>query len=357
MRQILRSERVKLPRVHRVWKGGTLHKYHRVTRVKLPVDVPEDHPAFVAAWTAEEARRPAPRESGTGTITAAWRAFKTTARWRNLGTVYRATMTRHAEAALVQYGEAPIADLRAAHITADLAKLDPHPANARLKMWRLLCGYAKASGLSRVNATDGIRKQRGKPAQKRAPWDAAEVAKYRATWAVGTPQWKCFELLYWTGARTNDAVRLSRSMVDAGGFLVFRQSKTGHEALVPWTSALPDWAAHMEADREALHQSLDGRGFTFLEVGGRCRSAKGLSNLISAAAEKAGITGKTAHGLRATRLTLIAEAGGSAHAIMSWGGHRTLSEAEQYTREADRRRVLSGTERKPNPVNLSVNQK
>jgi len=37
-------------------------------------------------------------------------------------------------------------------------------------------------------------------------------------------------------------------MVDRGGVLAFRQSKTGDMAFVPWTCAPPACAADMEAD-------------------------------------------------------------------------------------------------------------
>jgi integrase/recombinase XerD len=357
MRRNLRAERVKLPRVHRMVKGGVLYKWHRVTRAKLPSDIPEDHPDFIAAWTAEEGRKPAPKRSA-GSILSTWQAFKATSHFRGMSNAYRAAMIRHAEAAMEAYGAAAVADLRDRHIRADLEKLEPHAAVARLKMWRLLCTYAKHRGLAPVVATDGIKKARTPAAQNRAPWTMDEIEAYRESFPIGSPQRLCFELLYWTGARTNDAVRLTRSMVGDDGLLVFRQSKTRHEAIVPWTSALPSWAVHMEPDRSILRQCIEAcTGFTFLETQGRARSFKGLSNTISRSAATAGIIGKSAHGLRATRLTMIAESGGSAHAIMTWGGHKTLTEAEQYTRKADRRKVLLGTEHKPNPVNLSVNQK
>ena len=44
------------------------------------------------------------------------------------------------------------------------------------------------------------------------------------------------------------------------------------------------------------------------------------------------------HGLRKTLGRLLADAGCSAHDIMAALGHKTLAEAERYTREADRRR-------------------
>jgi integrase len=44
------------------------------------------------------------------------------------------------------------------------------------------------------------------------------------------------------------------------------------------------------------------------------------------------------HGLRKTLGRLLADAGATAHDIMAALGHTTLTEAERYTREADRRR-------------------
>ena len=57
---------------------------------------------------------------------------------------------------------------------------------------------------------------------------------------------------------------------------------------------------------------------------------------------------------RKFRLTAIAESGGTAHAIMSWGGHATLSEAEHYTRSANRRALVMGVEQEQNAVNVST---
>ena len=71
--------------------------------------------------------------------------------------------------------------------------------------------------------------------------------------------------------------------------------------------------------------------------------------LISAAAA----TARTAHGLRKSRLTAIAEAGGSAHAIKAWGGHATLAEAAHYTASADAKRLLIGTGQEQNSVSLA----
>jgi enterobacteria phage integrase len=47
------------------------------------------------------------------------------------------------------------------------------------------------------------------------------------------------------------------------------------------------------------------------------------------------------HGLRKAAGRRLAEAGCSAHEIMAVLGHKTLSEAERYTREADQARLAT----------------
>jgi integrase len=47
------------------------------------------------------------------------------------------------------------------------------------------------------------------------------------------------------------------------------------------------------------------------------------------------------HGLRKAAGRRLAEAGCTAHEIMAVLGHKTLSEAERYTREADQARLAS----------------
>ena len=82
---------------------------------------------------------------------------------------------------------------------------------------------------------------------------------------------------------------------------------------------------------------------TFLTtIAGSARSVKAMGMWFSGAAKAAGVIGKTAHGLRKSRATLLAEAGATEHQIAAWTGHESLSEVRRYTRKADKRRILSG---------------
>lgn len=332
---------VRLKNVQRIKKGGRVYKYHRRTRAPLPGDIPEDHPDFLEAWAREERGGTKPVVSAHGTLGAACEALLASARYLGLSPDYRRAVRSHVEAIRAGYGAAPLARLEAHHIEVDLAKLPPHPANARLKAWRLVCGNAKDIGLTRSNASIGIGKKATPKSDGHPDWTPDEIATFRAHWPIGSTQRRAFELVCWTGARTIDAVKLSPSMVGRDGLLVYRQNKTANPAHIPWTCPLPAWAPWDDERREAM-AALSGNGFTFLEtLDGKVRSHKGLSNLIRDAAKAAGIP-KSAHGLRKSRLIRIAEAGGSAHAIMAWGGHVTLSEAQDYCRRADLRRVVMG---------------
>lgn len=352
MRPPFRAEAVKLPRVQRIRKGDRVLCYHRPTGIRLP-DLPETHPDFVAAWAKAEATRPdhAPALPG-GTIGMIIRKLRASKRWKGLAASYRSSLRFHMDRILTDHGTLPVKGLRRKHIEADLGALDPNPANASLKCWRLIFAQAKTDGLIDSDPSHEIRKAQTKSLGHTA-WDQAEVEAFREYWKPGTRQRAAFELLAWTGARVSDAAKMSRAHIGADGLLTFRQQKTGGLAHVPWTSPLTAWAAKWEAERTLAREAvMMTAGFTLLETRqGMGRTVKGLSNLISAAAVKAGVTGRTAHGLRKYRLSAIAEAGGSAHAIMAWGGHASLSEAEAYTRAASLKAVVTGEEQERNEVN------
>ncbi|WP_411839260.1 tyrosine-type recombinase/integrase [Paracoccus sp. ME4] len=180
-------------------------------------------------------------------------------------------------------------------------------------------------------------------------WDSDEIATFRARWPVGTPARAACELPYWTAARTNDAVMIGPGNIGPDGILTFLQSKTGGRAYVPWPNPLPEFAEGCADEREAVKAASTGTGQTFLAVASRPRSVKGLGNLIADYARAAGIKDRSAHGLRKALLTAIAEAGGTSHAIMAWGGHSSLSEVEHYTKAVQVRRHV-GRERGRNVV-------
>lgn len=125
---------MKQPRVHRMTKGGTIYKWHRITRAPLPTDIPEDHSDFIAAWNAEEAKKAPDRSRATkGTIGAAWEGLKATAAFRGYSAAYRAMVVRHGDAIATLYGAGPW-ETRVPIITIGVAT----KSRSARTLWRIL---------------------------------------------------------------------------------------------------------------------------------------------------------------------------------------------------------------------------
>lgn len=351
---------VQLKGVRRQRRGDRVVKYHRATGIRLP-DLPETHPDFVAAWVAAEAgskdpltkaNRAAPVAAGS--LSASIRIEQACRDWKSLSTVYRNAMKREFDAMTAAYGTAPTKAIKPKHIEADLARFSDGKANTRLKAWRRVMAGAKRRGEIESDPSIQVRRRNVKTEGFPA-WTAAEIDAYRQRWPVGTTARAAFELVFWTAARTIDAVTLGPRNIDHDGILVYRQSKVGKPAHVPWNCALPTFARGWSGELRQVKDALGATsgGFTFLEANGKVRSVKGLGNLIAESARTAGIS-KSAHGLRKSRLTAIAESGGTAHAIMAWGGHQTLQEAERYTRAAQLKKLVMGDEQTENGVSQAI---
>lgn len=361
MRRAISGGTVTLPNIQIQRRNGKEYVYHRKTRKRLP-DLPFSDPEFLKVYLQEESATAKPRvRARAGTIAAVVEAFKASDLLLSKSPDYQRPIRSHCEAISEEYGKGKFSDLRPAHIQSDIDLLEPNPANARRKAWRLLCKFAKQSGIVSIDPSNGVEGKTPPKTDGHVPWEPELIEAYCERWKIGTTQRLAFEILYWTGARVSDAVKLCPTHVGRDGILTYTQAKTKNPAHVPWTSQLPDWAHGWEYDRKMLHAAIGAvphKGFTFLEtIQNKARSKKGLSNLISDAVGALKVSGRSAHGLRENRLMMIAERGASAHAIMAWGGHVTLAEAQDYTRQAEKKLVLIGGEQRTNIVyrsNLAV---
>jgi integrase len=344
---------VKLPRVKRMRKRGKLYRYHRPTGTPLPSDCPEDHPRFIAAWTAAEAGRTEAPAAGPrpGSVGAACIAYLRSEHYLAHSEGYCRVLRRHVEAIRAGYGAASLRALAPEHIRADLARLSAHPARSRRKAWRALLGWAVAAGLLKSDPSDGVKAPRAPQTRGHLPWTADQIEAVRARWPVGEPRRLAVELLYWTGARISDAVRLGPGMIGRDGLLTYTQSKTGEPASVPWRGQLPPFCDAQ--DHAHLMACLDAapKGMLFLTTRtGAPRSVKAFGSWVAETATLAGVD-RSAHGLRKSRMIDLAERGAPSLAMQAWCGHLTLDEVQHYIREAERRKSLRGTEQDRNPVN------
>ena len=336
-----------LRHIQTVHSKGKVYRYLRLPgqpRHKLP-DLPLDHPDFLLAYAQALNAVPKMIRAPAGSIAAMAEAFLRSERFKANSETYRQGIRRHVDAIREQAEDALAGHLRTEHIRADLAALPPHPAGARLRAWRQLCAFGVAKQMLKTDPSDGIKRPAAPKSEGHLPWSDEELAAFRARWPIGSVPRACFELLFWTGARISDAVKVGPRMVGRDGVLAFKQTKTGDETFVPWTCAVPDYAEAMKCDRDTMHRALEclAGAATFLPShGGRVRSHKALGTLMIESAKAAGISGKSAHGLRKARAVALANAGATTHQIAAWTGHQTLSEVEHYTAAANRRRAVIG---------------
>src|SRR5437660_11920847 len=93
---------------------------------------------------------------------------------------------------------------------------------------------------------------------------------------------------------------------------------------------------------DALHAAIDampaGDNLTFLvTVHGKSFSAAGFGNWFREVCNESGLPKRcTSHGLRKAAATYLANRGATTTQLMAWFGWKTASEAERYTRGADR---------------------
>lgn len=138
-----------------------------------------------------------------------------------------------------QYGAGVLADLEPRHIRLDLAKLDAHPANNRLKVWRALAKWSVSVGLIDTNPAASVQKREAAKSDGFTPWTQNDFQTFRARWQIGTQQRLAFELMHRTCAAIGDMVRLGPGNL-SNGWHIYTRQKSGSEATCPWTAPAPE---------------------------------------------------------------------------------------------------------------------
>jgi integrase len=161
------------------------------------------------------------------------------------------------------------------------------------------------------------------------PWEPEECRQFEARHPLGTRARLAYELLLQVGQARCDVVRMGRQHVRKGKIALKRQ-KTG---------------VAFEVDvMQPLQNAIDAMGpsdhLTFLVTAhGKSFSAAGFGNWFREVCDQAKLPKHcTSHGLRKAAATYLADQGATTTQLMAWFGWQTASEAERYTRGADRKR-------------------
>jgi integrase len=235
------------------------------------------------------------------------------------------------EALRVQHGHRTVAGLTRERIVAGILQPyadRPGAALSTLKMLRVLIRHAIDLGWLKHDPSLGIKRPK---IQEIRSWTDAEIKQFETRWPTGTKQRLAFALLLYTGQRRSDVHRMTWADVTEARIQVVQQ-KTGRKLQIPLHRELVAVLATSDRDHVTIINTEYRKPFT----------VDGFSQWMRDAITKAGLPlDCQPHGLRKAAGRRLAEAGCTAHEIMAVLGHRTLTEAERYTREADQAQLAT----------------
>ena len=280
-----------------------------------------------------------------GSLAEAAARYKASHGFSLLAPATRSVRRKRLEGMIDLYGAAQVAGLQAAHVNKDLSRFDGHAQRNHLKMWRHFAKFLMTEyGIA--DPTADIARAKVAQSDGHEPWSMDDVQHFRKMYSLDQSARLAMELLYWTGARIGDAVRLGRGHVTKDGWLSFYQGKTGGLVDVPFSRQLPSFALADADDLRMLHAAIDSqpvKHMTYLcTARGASRSEHAVSNWFAGKARDVGLDRRTAHGLRKSRAIRWAELGATSVQIGAWTGHETLKEIERYIKKYSRRAALTG---------------
>jgi integrase len=291
--------------------------------------------AFMAAYQAALAGEGAPearRVAGPGTIAALVTSYMRSAAYIGLRQTTKTGYASRIEVLRTEHGHRIVKQMTREGIESRvLAPYSDRPGAALsiLKMLRILIRHAM--GLDqhnplRLDRDPSIGIKRPKTKEIRA-WTDTEITSYERRWPLGTKQRTAYALMQFAGTARVDAHRITWRQVDDGA-IGYTRSKTGVAVDLGLYSELQAALAAAPRGHVTIINTEFGRPFT----------VDGFSQFMRDAISAAGLPlDYKPHGLRKTLGRRLADEGATAHEIMAALGHRTLEEAERYTREADRR--------------------
>jgi enterobacteria phage integrase len=329
----------KLPPFVECWRDrhGKLRIYFRRgkgRRIPLPATIGSDE--FDSAYRAalagqlalgrENHAAPAPR-----TIAALIISYMRSAAYLGLRETTKVGYAARIELLRTKHGHRTLAGLTRQRILSGILQPfadRPGAALAILKMLRVLIRHGIDTGLLDHDPSLGIKRPR---TQEIRSWTEAEIEAFEQHWPMRTKQRLAFTLMLHTGQRRSDVHRMTWADVSDGAIRVVQQ-KTGRKLTIPLHHDLLEVLAVAQRGHVTIINTQYGKPFT----------AAGFSQWIRGAITAAGLPlDCQPHGLRKAAGRRLAEAGCTANEIMAILGHKTLAEAERYTREADQLRLAA----------------
>jgi integrase len=222
------------------------------------------------------------------------------------------------------HGDKGVTSVQSHHLNAILHGMAATP-HAAVNLRKRLSKVFKLAVRLGWRADNPVRETELDPVKTRGhiPWSEAEIETFEARWPSGSRERLALALLVYTGQRRSDVVQMGNQHVSDGRISV-AQHKGGARLKIPIHPRL-----QAEIDQQPLTMA-------FLTTQYNAPfTAAGFTNWFVARARDAGLANRTPHGLRKSAGRRLAEAQCSTKQIAAITGHKTLSEVERYTRDAD----------------------
>jgi integrase len=328
----------RLPPFVECWRDrhGKVRVYYRRgkgQRSALPTSVgsQEFDVAYQAALAGQiEAKRERREPVRPGTMAALITSYLGTASYIRLRATTKTGYAARLEALRTEHGHRTVAGLTRQRIVAIMQPYADRPgaALASFNLLRILIKHAIEIGWLTHDPSLGIK--RPKTTEIRS-WTDIEIEAFESRWPIGTKERLAFGLMLYTGQRRSDVHRMTWADITGDTIRVVQQ-KTGAKLALPLHRNLLAILMATERKHFAILCSQYGKPFT----------VHGFSDWMRRAISSAGLPLECQpHGLRKAAGRRLAEAGCTANEIMAVLGHKTLAEAERYTRAADQAKLAT----------------
>jgi integrase len=308
--------------------------FRRAGFKKVPLPGLPWSPEFMEAYQAALGTERAEINAGStlpGTINALVVSYYKSAPWNGLDQETRKTRRHIIEKFRIKHGDKRVALLQREHIERMLAEIErPSAKRHWLKAIRGLM-QAAVPTMRKDNPTASIASIKLPKSKGHHTWTDAEIEQYRAYWPLGTQQRLVFEFALETVSRRGEVVRLGPQHVKNGRIRIER------------THGSADVDIPISPELQAACDAMPRAHLTYIVTAyGKPRSKYGLGNDFAKWSTQAGLPARCRmHGLKKGGMRRLAEHGNTTHELMAISGHRTLSEVQRYTDDADRKRLAT----------------
>ncbi len=267
-------------------------------------------------------------KAGAGTLAWLWDRYRQAGAWTGLSLATRRQRENIMRPVIEKAGEVALKEITRKEIVEGRDLRSARPAMARhfVDTMRGMFEWAVDAEIVKPDPTRDVHVVKPRT-DGHLIWTDEEIERFRGRWEVGTRERVAFDLLYFTGLRRGDAVRVGRQHMRDDS-LVVRTEKAGETVVI---RIQPELAETLQAGPT--------RDLAFI-VGerGNPMTKESFGNWFRQVSRSAGCPG-SAHGLRKALATRLANNGATSHELEALFGWRGGGMASPYTRKANRTKL------------------